>query len=33
MAEQRTAMIVGGGIAGLATAVAVAQAGWQATVL
>jgi 2-polyprenyl-6-methoxyphenol hydroxylase-like FAD-dependent oxidoreductase len=33
MAEQRTAMIAGGGIAGLATAVALAQAGWQATVL
>ena len=33
MAEQRTAMIAGGGIAGLAAAVALAQAGWQATVL
>jgi 2-polyprenyl-6-methoxyphenol hydroxylase-like FAD-dependent oxidoreductase len=33
MAEQRTAMIVGGGIAGLAAAVALAQGGWQATVL
>jgi 2-polyprenyl-6-methoxyphenol hydroxylase-like FAD-dependent oxidoreductase len=33
VAEQRTATVVGGGIAGLAAAVALAQAGWQATVL
>jgi 2-polyprenyl-6-methoxyphenol hydroxylase-like FAD-dependent oxidoreductase len=33
MAEQRTATVVGGGIAGLAAAVSLAQAGWQATVL
>ena len=33
MAEFRTATVVGGGIAGLASAVSLAQAGWQATVL
>lgn len=33
MAEQLTAIVAGGGIAGLASAVALAQAGWQATVL
>lgn len=32
-AEQLTAVVVGGGIAGLASAVALAQAGWRATVL
>jgi 2-polyprenyl-6-methoxyphenol hydroxylase-like FAD-dependent oxidoreductase len=31
--ELRTATVVGGGIAGLASAVSLAQAGWQATVL
>jgi 2-polyprenyl-6-methoxyphenol hydroxylase-like FAD-dependent oxidoreductase len=31
--ELRTATVVGGGIAGLAAAVSLAQAGWQATVL
>jgi 2-polyprenyl-6-methoxyphenol hydroxylase-like FAD-dependent oxidoreductase len=33
VAEFRTATVVGGGIAGLASAVSLAQAGWQATVL
>ncbi|MGA8455556.1 MAG: FAD-dependent oxidoreductase, partial [Streptosporangiaceae bacterium] len=33
MAEARTATVVGGGVAGLASAVSLAQAGWQATVL
>jgi len=33
VAELRTATVVGGGIAGLASAVSLAQAGWQATVL
>jgi 2-polyprenyl-6-methoxyphenol hydroxylase-like FAD-dependent oxidoreductase len=33
MAELRTATVIGGGIAGLASAVSLAQAGWQATVL
>lgn len=33
MVERLTATVVGGGIAGLASAVALAQAGWQATVL
>lgn len=33
MAEVRTATVVGGGVAGLASAVSLAQAGWQATVL
>jgi 2-polyprenyl-6-methoxyphenol hydroxylase-like FAD-dependent oxidoreductase len=33
VAELRTAAVVGGGIAGLASAVSLAQAGWQATVL
>ena len=33
MAELQTATVVGGGIAGLASAVSLAQAGWQATVL
>jgi 2-polyprenyl-6-methoxyphenol hydroxylase-like FAD-dependent oxidoreductase len=33
VAERRTATVVGGGIAGLAAAVSLAQAGWQATVL
>jgi 2-polyprenyl-6-methoxyphenol hydroxylase-like FAD-dependent oxidoreductase len=32
-ADQPTAAVVGGGIAGLASAVALAQAGWQVTVL
>jgi 2-polyprenyl-6-methoxyphenol hydroxylase-like FAD-dependent oxidoreductase len=33
VAELRTATVVGGGIAGLASAVSLAQAGWRATVL
>jgi 2-polyprenyl-6-methoxyphenol hydroxylase-like FAD-dependent oxidoreductase len=33
VAEARTATVVGGGIAGLASAVSLAHAGWQATVL
>jgi 2-polyprenyl-6-methoxyphenol hydroxylase-like FAD-dependent oxidoreductase len=33
VAEVRTATVVGGGVAGLASAVSLAQAGWQATVL
>jgi 2-polyprenyl-6-methoxyphenol hydroxylase-like FAD-dependent oxidoreductase len=33
VADLRTATVVGGGIAGLASAVALSQAGWQATVL
>ena len=33
MGELQTATVVGGGIAGLASAVSLAQAGWQATVL
>ncbi|HXC82081.1 MAG TPA: FAD-dependent oxidoreductase [Trebonia sp.] len=33
MADQLTAVVVGGGIAGLASAVALAQAGWRVTVL
>jgi 2-polyprenyl-6-methoxyphenol hydroxylase-like FAD-dependent oxidoreductase len=33
VAEKRTATVIGGGIAGLAAAVALAQAGWRATVL
>jgi 2-polyprenyl-6-methoxyphenol hydroxylase-like FAD-dependent oxidoreductase len=33
MAERLTAIVAGGGIAGLASAVALAKAGWQATVL
>lgn len=33
MADRLTATVVGGGIAGLASAVSLAQAGWQATVL
>ena len=33
MDELRTATVVGGGIAGLASAVSLVQAGWQATVL
>ena len=33
MADRLTAMVAGGGIAGLASAVALAQAGWHATVL
>jgi len=33
MAEPLTAVVAGGGIAGLASAVALTQAGWQATVL
>lgn len=33
MAEQLTATVVGGGIAGLASAVSLAQAGWQTRVL
>jgi 2-polyprenyl-6-methoxyphenol hydroxylase-like FAD-dependent oxidoreductase len=33
MAERLTAIVAGGGIAGLGSAVALAQAGWQATVL
>jgi 2-polyprenyl-6-methoxyphenol hydroxylase-like FAD-dependent oxidoreductase len=33
VAEARTATVVGGGIAGLASAVSLAQAGWQVTVL
>jgi 2-polyprenyl-6-methoxyphenol hydroxylase-like FAD-dependent oxidoreductase len=33
VAELRNATVVGGGIAGLASAVSLAQAGWQATVL
>jgi 2-polyprenyl-6-methoxyphenol hydroxylase-like FAD-dependent oxidoreductase len=32
-ADQLTAVVAGGGIAGLASAIALAQAGWQATVL
>jgi 2-polyprenyl-6-methoxyphenol hydroxylase-like FAD-dependent oxidoreductase len=32
-AERPTAVVVGGGIAGLASAIALSQAGWQATVL
>jgi len=32
-ADQRTAVVAGGGIAGLASAIALAQAGWHATVL
>jgi 2-polyprenyl-6-methoxyphenol hydroxylase-like FAD-dependent oxidoreductase len=33
MAEPRTAAVVGGGIAGLAAAVSLSQAGWQTIVL
>lgn len=33
MADQLTAVVVGGGIAGLASAVGLAQAGWRVTVL
>jgi 2-polyprenyl-6-methoxyphenol hydroxylase-like FAD-dependent oxidoreductase len=33
VAEVRTATVVGGGVAGLASAVSLAQAGWQVTVL
>ncbi|GAA4635774.1 hypothetical protein GCM10023196_082620 [Actinoallomurus vinaceus] len=33
MAERLTAIVVGGGIAGLASAVSLAQAGWAVTVL
>jgi 2-polyprenyl-6-methoxyphenol hydroxylase-like FAD-dependent oxidoreductase len=32
-AERPTALVVGGGIAGLASAIALSQAGWQTTVL
>ena len=33
MAEVRTATVVGGGVAGLASAVSLSQAGWQVAVL
>jgi 2-polyprenyl-6-methoxyphenol hydroxylase-like FAD-dependent oxidoreductase len=33
VAEARTATVVGGGVAGLASAVSLSQAGWQVTVL
>ncbi len=33
MTDQLTATVIGGGIAGIASAVSLAQAGWQATVL